>query len=199
MRALRAGEDVLASGGERVGEVQRIVVDEAAHRVTHLVVDGRVVPIARFRDAGPDGLALTEDRAAFEKEQGFRDSRFDEPGEHWRAPAGFQLGQFLATAGAIFAQGPYLPPTEVELDPLARAHEVTAGSPVWSGEVRLGEVTRVLADDSGRVAGIVVRREGLLGHQVVVPAARVTEVVGNNVHTDLDRPALESLERYREG
>lgn len=199
MRELALGEQVLARDGEPLGRVERIVVDARAHRVTHLVFGGRVVPVGKLRDAGPHGLAATLDRAGFEEEPEFEHSRFDAPGEHWQAPAGFRLQSFLAAAGAIIGQGPYVPPTSVELDPLPRAHEVTEGSPVWSGQARLGEAAGVLTDPQGRLASIVLRREGLLGREVVVPAGRILEVVGNNVHTDLTQEDLEDLEPFRSG
>ena len=59
MKTLRIGEDVLAADGSRLGTVERLVVDEGAHLVTHLVVEERVLPLAEFRDAGPDGLATS--------------------------------------------------------------------------------------------------------------------------------------------
>ena len=199
MRDLTLGEDVLSRDGELLGRVERIVVDAHAHRVTHLVLGGRVVPVGKLRDAGPDGLATTLDRDGFEHEEEFEASRFDPPGEHWQAPAGFRLQNFLAAAGALIGQGPYVPPTTVELAPLPRAHEVTEGSPVWSGDARLGEAARVLTDDREVLTGIVLRRDGIFGHEVVVPAARIVEIVGNNVHTDLVESELDELEPFREG
>ena len=67
MRELHVGEDVLWPDGSQAGAVERIVVDESAHRVTHLVVDGRLVALAKLRDAGPDGLVVELEREAFEK------------------------------------------------------------------------------------------------------------------------------------
>ncbi|MBO0686508.1 MAG: PRC-barrel domain-containing protein, partial [Candidatus Dormibacteraeota bacterium] len=38
VRTFRTGEEVLDREGRRLGSVERLVVDEGAHRVTHLVV-----------------------------------------------------------------------------------------------------------------------------------------------------------------
>ena len=51
MRRIEIGEDVLAADGSRLGTVERIVVDEKAHRVTQLVVDSRAVELEHFTDA----------------------------------------------------------------------------------------------------------------------------------------------------
>jgi hypothetical protein len=193
LRELRIGEDVLARDGSRLGEVERIVVDEAAHRVTHLVVAGRLVPIAGLRDAGPDGLAADLDQAGLRALPGA--DALGGPGSHWEAPPGWALESFLAVTGALVGQAPYQPPVHVDLGG-EEPREVTPGSPVWSGSRRLGEVSHVLTDDAGVITGIVLRH-GLLPHEVVVPPERVREVVGNNVHVDLDEASLESLEPYR--
>jgi len=57
VRELRVGEDVLARDGSRLGTLERLVVDADAHRITHIVVHGRLLGLGRLRDAGPDGLA----------------------------------------------------------------------------------------------------------------------------------------------
>ena len=66
MRKLKIGEDVLGRDGIRLGHLDRIVVDEGAHEVTHLVVADRVVPLLKFQDAGPDGLATELDETELE-------------------------------------------------------------------------------------------------------------------------------------
>ena len=99
MKTLRIGEDVLAADGSRLGTIERLVVDEGAHQVTHLIVEDRVVPLAEFRDAGPDGLATKLDRAGLEAFPRHDESSLEAPGEHWEPPAGYQLQNFLAVAG----------------------------------------------------------------------------------------------------
>ena len=102
---------------------------------------------------------------------------------HLVEPLGFRLENFLALTSALIGQGPYVPP--VHFDPeLDDFHEITQGSPVWSGNRRVGEVERVLTDENGRITELLVKREGLLGKHVHLPIDRVLEIVGNNVHID---------------
>jgi hypothetical protein len=112
-------------------------------------------------------------------------------GEGWLAPAGHTLQHFLSVAEAIVGQGPYVPPVHADLD-VSNVHEITPSSPVWSGEERLGHVAEVTTDDSGAMIDFVLD-QGVLRPRVRVPAGRVVEVVGNNVHVDLTEDELEDL------
>ena len=197
MKTLRIGEDVLAVDGSRLGTVERLVIDEGAHQVTHLIVEDRAVPIGEFRDAGPDGLATKLDQAALEAFPRHDESSLEAPGEHWEPPAGYQLQNFLAVAGALLGNAPYLPPIHADLTPGESASEITAGSPVWAGDHQIGHVIEVLTDDKGNVRELVMAREGVLGAHVVIPLEKVIEVVGSNVQVDLNVTDVDLLEPYR--
>ncbi len=197
MKALRVGEDVLAADGSRLGQVERLVVDEGAHQVTHLVVEQRVVPIAEFRDAGPDGLATSLDQDRLERYPRHDDATLSAPGDHWEPPAGYQLRNFLAVAGALLGNAAYVPPVHADLTPGEAPSEITAGSPVWAGERRIGHVSEVITDESGNTRQLVMVREGLLGEHVLIPVEKVIEVVGSNVQVDLNETDVDLLEPYR--
>jgi hypothetical protein len=198
LRRLQIGEDVLAADGERLGKVDRIVVDENGHRVTHLVVGNRAVELGRFREAGPDGLSVDFDRGALDRFPSAEEGQFAAPGEHWRPPLGYRIENFLTMASALIGQAPYQPPVDVHLPLKDEPHEITSGSPVWAGNRRLGSVARVLTDDSGSTTSLVLEREGVLSERVLLPVDRVVEVYGNNVHVDLSDAEAERLEPYEE-
>ena len=197
MKMLRIGEDVLAADGSRLGTVERLVVDEGAHQVTHLVVGDRVLPLAEFRDAGPDGLATNLDSAGLEAFPRHDETALEAPGEHWEPPEGYQLHNFLAVAGALLGNAPYLPPVRADLTPGESASEITAGSPVWTGDRKIGHVVEVITDEKGRVRELVMAREGLRAEHVVIPLEKVIEVVGSNVQVDLNDTDVDLLEPYR--
>ena len=179
MRELRAGEDVQHSDGSRAGTVERIVVDQAADRVTHLVVKGHLVPLARFQDAGPDGLLMDLDPTALSRLPEVDHGHVVTAGEHWEAPSGHILGNFLAITNALLGQAPYTPPTSGELG-IEDVHNITEGSPVWIGNRRIGEVQSVDTSEAGVLTALVLR-DG-----ATVAADRIVDVIGNNVHL---RPA----------
>ncbi|HEX6488091.1 MAG TPA: PRC-barrel domain-containing protein [Candidatus Dormibacteraeota bacterium] len=191
MRSIRIGEDVLASDGSRLGQVERIVVDEAAHRVTHVVVHDRAIPVGLLQDAGPDGLAARLDHQQLEKLLDASEPPFAAPGEHWDPPEGYALEGFLAFVDAInrvVGQGPYQPPVHIETG-ASEIHEITSGSPVWCGGDEVGHVDRLLWDGEGRVKELVVKH-GFPTRLTRVPVQDVAEVVANNVHLNIDRAAF---------
>ena len=193
MRRLEIGEDVLGPDGRRLGKVERIVVDESAHTVTHLVVDGRAVELGHFQDAGPDGIACDLGPDELRRQPAADEAPFEEPGEHWEAPAGYALNSFLGLAGALIGQAPYVPPVHTDFGETEEVHEITEGSPVWSGRERLGRVNEVESDDGGHLLALIVD-EGLFEVPRRLPISRVVRVAGNNVHTDLRREELSELE-----
>jgi hypothetical protein len=192
VRRLDIGEDVLAPDGSRLGTLDRIVVDEDGHQVTHLVVAGRAVEISHFKDAGPDGLVCDLDEAALEKQPAADEPPFGAPGENWEAPPGYALESFLGMAAAILGQTPYVPPVHVDFGQVEEIHEITEGSPVWAADEEIGTVSRVESDDEGRVVSLVLDG-GLFKSPRRLPINRVVEVVGNNVHTDLRVGEVDAL------
>jgi len=197
VRSLRTGEEVLGRDGRRLGTVERLVVDEQAHLVTHVVVAGRLVGAARLRDLDGTRLRADLDRGELAGQPEARPELAREPGSHWRAPGGYSLGDFLAIASALIGQGPYVPPVHLDLD-LSGVHEIAPGSPVFAGREHIGDVGQVLTDDEGTVASLVLRRPGVRGRRHLLPASHVTEVVGTAVHVDLTAEQIESLPAYEE-
>ena len=193
MRRLEIGEDVLAADGSRLGTVERIVVDESAHTVTHLVVDGCAVELGRFKDAGPDGLSTDLTRSELERQPDADAPPFGAPGEHWQAPPGYALESFLGIAGALLGQAPYQPPVHANFGQVDEIHEITEGSPVWAGSDEIGHVRELESDDGGHVVALVLEG-GLFARPRRIPVSRVLRVAGNNVHTDLTPEELEALE-----
>jgi hypothetical protein len=197
VRSLRVGEEILGSDRRRLGSVERLVVDERAHRVTHLVVGGRLLGVGRVHGADGSTLMADVDRDELARLPEARPELVSEPGGHWRAPGGYSLSDFLAIASALVGQGPYTPPVHLDLD-LSAVHEITPGSPVFAGREHAGDVSEVVTDDAGDITTLVVRRPGVLGERVVLSPDRVTEVVGNTVHVDLTGSEVAALPAYED-
>jgi hypothetical protein len=195
VRSLRVGEEVLGSDRRRLGTVERLVVDEQAHRVTHLVVAGRLLGVGRVSDVDGARLSADVDAAGLARLPEARPELVETPGGHWRAPGGYSLEDFLAIASALIGQGLYVPPVHLDLD-LSAVHEIVPGSPVFSGGRHVGDVNQVLTGDGGDVTLLVLRRPGVLGRRVKLPPEHVTEVVGTAVHVDLSEDEVEALPDY---
>lgn len=197
MRSLRIGEEVLGRDHRRLGTVERLVVDERAHRVTHLVVSGRLLGVGRVSDVDGARLAADLDREDMTGQPEARPELVTEPGGHWRAPGGYSLRDFLAIASALVGQGPYVPPVHLDLD-LSAVHEIAPGSPVFSGAEHVGDVSQALTDDAGQVTSLVMRRPGVLGRRIQLPPDAVAEVVGSAVHVSLTADEVDALPDYEE-
>jgi len=180
---LHPGEEVMGADGQVLGAIDRLVVDEAAHRVTHVVLDGHLLGVRRLRQA-EGGLRADLTKEQLRRLPSAEHDHLGAPGEHWTAPLGWSLANFLNVTGALFGQAPYEPPVHIDPD-LEQVDEITEGSPVWSGNRRLGEVERVYTGDDGSITELVIRRQGALAGHARLPGSRITEVVGNNVHTDV--------------
>ena len=192
MRILRIGEPVIGKDGQRLGSVERLVVDEQAHQMTHVVVNGRLVGAGRVRALRDNQLAADLDRDDLLKQPEAHDELVRPPGSHWRAPSGYVLSDFLRIVSALVGQTAYVPPVHLDVDQSA-VHEIKAGSPVWSGRQQVGKVSELLTTDDGRVTAVVLQRPGLLGTRHVLPIEHVTEVVGTNVHVDQTAQEIEAL------
>ena len=192
MRKLRVGEPVVGRDGRRLGSVERIVVDEQAHSVTHLVVEGRLVGVGRVSALDDERLRADLDEDDLLRQPEAHDVLVNPPAPHWLAPRGYSLRDFLRIASALIGQEPYVPPVHIDLD-LSTVHELKEGSPVWSRGKQVGEVSELLTTDGDRVRALVLRRPGLLGTRHVLPVSHVTEIVGTNVHVDLTEQEIEAL------
>ena len=171
MRSLRIGEEVLGRDHRRLGTVERLVVDEQAHRVTHLVVSGRLLGVGRVSDVDGARLAADLDREDLTGQPAARPELVTEPGGHWRAPGGYSLRDFLAIASALVGQGPY---------------------------EHVGDVSQALTDNAGQVTSLVLRRPGVLGRRIQLPPDAVAEVVGSAVHVSLTADEVDALPDYEE-
>ena len=107
------------------------------------------------------------------------------------------MREMLAVTAALVGQGPYVPPVHLDVD-LSAVHEIAPGSPVFSGNDHVWDVSQVLTDDDGAVTSLVLRRPGVLGRRVELPPERVTKVVGTVVHVDLSDAEIEELPDYEE-
>lgn len=197
MRVLDPGEQVIGSDGERLGTVSRLVVDESAHRVTHLVIGDRVVGISHLRRSADGRLTVDLDREGLQSQPDIIAARVEGVPTHWQAPEGWTHSSFVRIVGSLFGQAPYTPPVEVD-DDVANVHELTAGSPVWSGYTELGRIEAVDTADDGTLTRVIVESEHPR-RKVAVPIQAVQEVVGNNVHLNLSPDAFEALPSARPG
>jgi len=179
---LRLGASVHTADGHHAGSLERIVVDADSWDPRALIVretnhfSGRslapgsgmlvsevIVPLNAIESAGEDGIRLTLDKRATRALPPYLSYHY-KPLER-----GDGLRYAAALAGGSLGVGPMFPLLQETADKAEGEIEIRHGENVMIGHggEKLGTVQDVLFDE-GELVGIVVRRTGLFGHDVVV-------------------------------
>jgi len=162
--------------GDECGEVEYVVVDPVADRLTHLVVrpddvgpdgESRLVPI-HIAVPGPDGVTLNCSRARLNKFEPAEQTFFLPGGE----PAGRGRGErvlewpFYGIAPSPALLG--VPPVPEPQPPIATTERIPAGEV----SIRRGERVHATDGEIGRVKGLIV----------IPPNSEVTHVLLDEGH-----------------
>jgi uncharacterized protein YrrD len=213
-----AGADVYSSDGEKLGTVRAIVLEPGGNEVTHIAVDAGPhfpepgfgdakivsVEIVHLKSADGDRVDLDLTEAQFQDMPLYEHRHFfsapdaerleDQPGLVARVwNAGIAIGNSLASLGTGIT---------VPAEHFARAsfeRSILEGTSVWRNEpnTEIGDVERVLVDDkTDEIAALVIKRGGLLQHEVVLPMRYVTEIREGVIHAQLTDAEIDTLERF---
>jgi sporulation protein YlmC with PRC-barrel domain len=179
---LRLGAQVHTADGHHAGSLVRIVVDAETWDPRALIVretnhfSGRalapgagmlvsevIVPLNAIESANESGIRLNLDKRATRALPPYLSYKYRalERGDGFRYAA--------ALAGGSLGVGPMFPLLQETADKAEGEIEIRKGENVMIGHAgqKLGTVEDVLFDE-GELFGIVVRRGGLFGHDVVV-------------------------------
>jgi sporulation protein YlmC with PRC-barrel domain len=184
----REGADVISDDGHKLGKLSRVVVKEATLEITHLVVDPgllhrgeslwaggwgnpseRVIPVGVLQDEISDPIHVTMTAAEFRDLSLKYDSVYTKPNP--------------SVIAAIINSVPGGLGPNVSYDVMAKEPDevdIKEGSPVWrlKPHQKIGEVERVLFNEETlRIQALVIRRGYIFGHEVVLPARYIVEVV----------------------
>jgi sporulation protein YlmC with PRC-barrel domain len=220
---LHIGTTVTSSDGDRLGTLERIVVEKAAERVTHIVVDpgllesgnllapggwekprARLILVSDIVKVTRDSVELSINQAAFTEAPLFEHEFFVDadpqtgevqaPGEKPRFRLG-ELLQYISTAAGLGA-APYEPNTEIQFQESAGSAEIAVGTEVWRQvpHQEIGVVERVLIDpDTQRIRAFVLRRKGFGNRTVQLPIESVANVQDGVVHVTISDSDLAKL------
>jgi len=220
---LHIGTTIKSSDGHQLGALERIVVEKATERVTHIVVDpgllesgnllapggwekprARLIPVSDIVRVSRDSLELSIDQATFTAAPLFERELFVDadpqtgeiqaPGEKPRFRLG-ELLQYISTAAGLGA-APYEPNTEIQFQESAGSAEIAAGTPVWrlAPHQEIGVVERVLVDpETEQIRAYVLRRKGFGNRTVELPIEVVANVQDGVVHVTISDSDLARL------
>jgi len=220
---LHIGAPVTSSDNRQLGTLERIVVERAAERVTHIVVDpgllesgnllapggwekprARLIPVSDIVKATRDSLELSIDQETFATAPLFERELFvdaDPQTGEIQAPEEkprFRLGEllhYISTAAGLGA-APYEPTTEIQFQESAGSAEIAEGTPVWrqTPHQEIGVVERVLVDaETQHIRAFVLRRKGFGTHLIQLPIESVANVQDGVVHVTMSDSDLAKL------
>ena len=210
------GASVYTAEGDKVGEIERVVLDPETREVTHVIVEkgflftvDKVVPVSLVGVTTEDRVTLREDAGELEALPDFvktdyvpvisQEAEISEGGAvYWYPPIGAQWG----AAGGYGPQYGYppIPPYVVKTE--RRIPEGTValeeGARVISkGGEHVGDVEAVLTDpEADRVTHLVISKGFLLTEEKLIPTSWISTVMSDEIHLLVGASQVESLEDY---
>lgn len=212
----KEGANVFTADGERVGTIDRVVLEPDTKEVTHLVVqkgflftEDKVVPMSLVGPATEERVTLREGAGDLEALPDFEESHYvpiergrqSAPGSaHWARPLHLYppIGTYWTTGGyADYARPQYVAKTERNIPEGTVALEEGAKVMSSDGE-HVGDVERIFTDPLEERATHLLVSEGLiLKDKKLIPAGWMSTVHEDEVHLLVDSDLVESLPEYQ--
>jgi uncharacterized protein YrrD len=212
------GMDVFGSDGEKVGTVERIVVDSNTKRIHKIVVhrgflshDDKLVDIEMVSSQDSDGLRLDLTSNQVNELPGYVEERFVQvPQEDWNALPYIQPG--AAGGGAYLYGAPYAgrgyegsqdsffdaaPSVAPVIEDQSNISEtdvmISEGTDVYGADGdKIGSVGEVLVSNDGAINGFVVSKGLIFKKDVRVPIDWVESANGDQVTLNVTSAQAES-------
>lgn len=222
----KRGADVVTSDGDKVGDVDRVVIDPKTQEVTHLVVEkgflltvDKVLPISMVQNATEDRVTLRADVGDLEELPDYKETHYVEveearkvePGDedvevetagsmYWVPPVGHSWWGTPGYLGYPATFGYPAPPfvRETERNIPEGTVALNEGAPVFSGEgEHVGDVEEVFTEpQSGRVTHILVSEGLLLKDRKRVPTTWIKAFEHDEVFLAVGAEVLDRLPEY---
>jgi uncharacterized protein YrrD len=215
------GAKVFTADGERVGTIDRVVLEPDTKEVTHLVVqkgflltEDKVVPMSLVGPAMEDEVTLREDAGDLEKLPDFEETHYvpvgpAHPGPgpkpargsvHWARPLYLYppIGAWWTASGyADYAKPQYVVKTEENIPKGTVALEEGAKVIGSDGE-QVGDVERIFTDPlEDRATHLLVSEGLILKDKKLIPTSWMSTVHEDEVHLLVGSDLVESLPEYQ--
>jgi uncharacterized protein YrrD len=220
---LRKGDDVYSSQGEKLGTVERVVLDPETKEVTHLVVakgllfkTSKVIAMDMLDPAIEDKITLRNTKQAVEDFQDFEETHYvnidqtenprsDElpagdqvPVSYWYPPINLAWWRAGGTDNPITYPGMpvYVARTEQNIPEGTVALE--EGAKVMSSDDKhIGNIEQVIMDPQDkRVTHFVVSEGTLFKERKLIPVLWISRIGENEVHLSASADVLGRLPAY---
>ncbi len=200
------GADVITTDGEKIGTVDRVIIDPADKEISHIVVGeglffatGKVIPIEMVASTTKDEVRLEKEVDELDSVPVFEEAQFVQLGEeeqpfrdvdalYWYPPVGgwWNMGNILG-----YAMPQYVLKAERNVPEGTVALEEGANVITQDGE-HVGHVKKV-ETEADRVTHLVISAGLLFTEQKAIPSQWIQEVRENEVLLSVDSETLENL------
>ena len=208
---LAKGTEVFTATGEKIGTLNRVVIDAQTRDVTDLVLDRgmfeneKVIPVGLVDIENDDRIMLRETNQGIDSFPDYETTHYvpiDHVGEpyenietyYWYPPVNYQL----PTGGVMPGMVPnYVARTETSI-PEGRV-AISEGAQVMSADDNhIGNVEQVIADsETNHVTHFVVGKGFLLKEHKLVPATWVIKVDDDKVYLSVESRVFDCLPDYQ--
>lgn len=205
---------VYSADGEKVGQIERVVIDPDSREITHVIVrrgalftEDRVIPVELVATTSEDQATLRADAGDLGELPYFEVNQYvnldQEEIDHADYPADFAPPLYWYPSGGAPPIGypgypgqPHIIKTERNIPDDTVA--VGEGAEVISAEgERVGEVEKILTDpDDNVVTHFVISKGVLFEEHKLVPVAWVDKVEETKIHLSVGSGLLEDLPEY---
>jgi uncharacterized protein YrrD len=212
----KEGANVFTADGERVGTIDRVVLEPDTKEVTHLVVqkgflftEDKVVPMSLVGPSTEDWVTLREDAGNlevlpdFEEVHYVRLDRGPEPAPgsaHWARPLYLYppIGAWWPTDRYADDTRPqYVAKTEKNI-PEGTVALAEGAKVIGSDGEHVGDIKRIFTDPLEDRATHLLISEGLiLKDKKLIPTRWMTHAFEDEVHLSVDSDFVESLPEYQ--
>lgn len=203
------GADVYTAKGNKVGEIDRVVIDPKTHTVTHVVVQkgflftvDKVVPVSLIGPAIEDRVTLRENAGDLEALPDFEETDYvlsSEDKLFWYPPTRsmwWHTGGYLGFTGSFYPIPPYVAETERNI-PEGTVALKDGAKVISSDDEHVGNVETILTDpQENRATHLVISRGLLSKEKKLIPTSWVAIVMSNEIHLAVDAQLIEALREY---
>ena len=216
----RKNAEVFTKEGDKVGEINRVVIDPRTNEVTHVVIrqgflltEDKVVPVGWFEETAEKVTVLSEDKAAVDELPPYEEVHYApwQSGEDrkpypesqaepyfWYPPANVYWWNYPAYRHYFdFGEPPLV--TEIDRAVPEGSTVLKEGARVISADHRhVGNVEEVIASpDSGHITHLVISSGLLFKNRKLVPTAWIDHLEDDGVYLSVKSSFLGSLEPYQ--
>lgn len=212
---LKKGEEVFNAEGEKIGTLERVVIDPQTRAVTHIVVEkgwlfstNKVISMSEIDTEREDKLVVTSRREDPDEFPAFEESHYvnldqnDQPhtdvgSVFWYPPANLAWWR----AGAAYMG--YYPP--IPNYAVRTTHNIPEGmialeegaKVISKDEQHVGNIEQVIVDPEDNRATHFVIQGGLFSKRKLLPVLWISHIDEKEIHLSVNSVLLERLPEYQ--